>query len=128
MNLFRRFKKEQPKLITTEPGIDGDKRLEAKKPPMPETDYIPASIPEEASAKAPCRLCSKVPAQGRSGEVTIKFLDGDTATVEIVNQSGVDGRACYSLFVQNEKEIGFTEMPIKYCPNCGASLRKPRKR
>lgn len=124
MNLFRRFKKEQPKLMIPETRIDAP----VNKPPMPETDYIPAPIPEEAPAKAPCRLCSKVPAQGRSGEVTIKFLDGDTATVEIVNQSGVDGRECYSLFVQNEKEIGFTEMPIKYCPSCGRSLRKPRKR
>lgn len=116
MNLFKRFKKEQPKLMTPETNIDGDKRFEAKKPPMP----------KEAPKKT-CRLCSKVASQGRSGEVKLKFIDGEEATVEIVNQSGVEDRLCYSLFVQNEKEIGFTEMPIRFCPFCGKSLRKPRK-
>lgn len=85
---------------------------------------VPQETPEPPVR---CRLCKDVPSQGRSGEVTINFVDGEKATVEIVNQSKVEGRLCYSLFIQNEPEIGFTEMPIKCCPLCGANLRKPRK-
>ena len=97
------------------------KDLFKKKPtyrPKPE-------IPEEQIApKKLCRLCGKVPYQGRSGEITINFVDGETSTVEIINQTNIEGRNCYSLFVMNDPAVGWNEVPIKFCPSCGRNLKR----
>lgn len=84
----------------------------------------PEKKPEK---KAGCSLCRPVATSGRSGEQVMHFVDDDEVTVEIINQSNVEGRLCYSLFIMNDAECGWNEMPIKYCPRCGISLKKVGK-
>lgn len=115
MNLFKRFHKNtisvKPEEYIETPAVGV--------PPMPK--------PVSESAKKSCSFCNKLNSQGRTGEISGTFLDGDPYTFEIMNQKGVDGRECYTLFVQNDSAIGFNEMPISCCPKCGARLRARKK-
>lgn len=86
----------------------------------------PAPTPKPQKAKPACQLCKKVRTQGRSGELNGHFVDGDPYTVEIINQRGVEGKECYTLFVQNDPAVGFNEMPIRFCPKCGANLSRAK--
>lgn len=81
---------------------------------------------KQQKAKPVCPLCHKIHTQGRSGELSGHFADGDPYTVEIINQKGVEGKECYTLFIQNDPAVGFNEMPIKHCPNCGANLSRAK--
>lgn len=111
MKLFKKFRKTTPvpsqEYIETPP---------VNEPPMPKAVGRPK--------KELCHLCKLLASQGRTGEISGTFLDGDPYTAEIMNQTGVDGRECYTLFIQNDSAVGFNEMPIKFCPNCGKSLRR----
>lgn len=110
MKLFKKFHKEatpvKPEEYIEAPAVGV--------PPMPE----PAGRPK----KEPCELCKLLAAQGRTGEIEGVFLDGDPYTFEIMNQQGIEGKECYTLFIQNDKAIGFNEMPITNCPRCGRKL------
>lgn len=104
------------------------KKLHKIDTPVPPQQYIetPVNKPPMPTVgrpkKAPCELCHKLASQGRTGEISGTFLDGDPYTFEIMNQQGVDGRECYTLFVQNDSAIGFNEMPVSYCLRCGRKL------
>lgn len=82
--------------------------------------------PEEKPNR--CRLCGLVASAGRSGEKFVKFADGDSVKVEIVNESGIPGRLCYTLNLMDDAELGWVTMPIRYCPLCGKSLRRREKK
>lgn len=92
----------------------------------PEVGVPPMPKPVGSPKKEPCHLCKLLASQGRTGEISGTFLDGDPYTFEIMNQKGVDGRECYTLFIQNDPAVGFNEMPIKFCPRCGANLSRVR--
>jgi len=108
MKLFNLFKKK-PILMTPETNIGGDARFE-----------------EKNSEKPGCRFCRAVITAGRSGEKELSFIDGDTAKVEIINESNIDGRMCYTLNIMNDPEIGWNDIPIKFCPFCGRNLRRKK--
>ena len=100
------FKKKKPAvLITTETDINGDKKA-------------------VANSKPGCKYCRAVITAGRSGEKEIEFANGDTAKVEIINESKVPGRMCYTLNILNDPEVGWNDIPIRNCPFCGRSLRR----
>lgn len=77
--------------------------------------------------KRECKLCKAVKTAGRSGVKTAKFINGDTVKLEIVNMSNVPDRMCYTLEIFAGKDAGWVELPIRYCPACGHSLRSTRK-
>lgn len=108
MNLFKKFHKTTPV-----PSQEYIETPSVNEPPMPAKKPV----------KEPCHLCKLLASQGRTGEISGTFLDGDPYTFEIMNQKGIDGRECYTLFVQNDSAIGFNEMPISHCLKCGAKLR-----
>lgn len=116
MKLKDLFKKKAPGKKAPEPVLVSAVRvtIPVDKPPMP----------EKPKTEKSCRFCKLVSSQGRSGEISGTFLDGDPYTAEIINQTGVDGRECYTLFIQNDSAVGFNEMPIKYCPGCGRNLKR----
>ena len=93
--------------------------LKKKTPPEPEK-------PVKKTVRQ-CAVCSAVRTAGRSGEKTIKFVNGDTAKVEIINESKVPSRMCYNLNIMNDPDVGWNEVPIKYCPWCGKSVRTPQE-
>lgn len=74
-----------------------------------------------------CPMCSAVKTAGRSGEKTLHFVNDDVVKIEIINESNVPGRMCYTLNTMNDPEIGWNDVPIKFCPWCGGSLRRPKK-
>lgn len=82
--------------------------------------------PVEPTQEPGCRFCKAVATAGRSGEKTIKFVGGETATVEVINETHVDGKLCYTLYVMNDPEIGWNEVPIKFCPFCSKPLRRKK--
>lgn len=67
-----------------------------------------------------CEFCDAVKRFGRSGEKKVEFESGEKCAVEIINESRVEGRKCYSLNASNNAV--WTELPIKYCPFCGKRL------
>ena len=110
MKLFKKFHKEST-------PVNPEEYIEAPAvgvPPMPKTSGRPK--------KAPCELCHRLASQGRTGEIEGVFLDGDPYTFEIMNQQGIEGKECYTLFIQNDPAIGFNEMPITHCFKCGRRL------
>lgn len=109
-----RFFKKNRKSETTVKTEEYIETPPVNEPPMPKTPGRPK--------KEPCHLCKLLASQGRTGEISGTFLDGDPYTFEIMNQKGVDGRECYTLFVQNDSTIGFNEMSINNCPLCGRRL------
>lgn len=96
----------------------------------PTAEEYKAAQPQPATEyeKPGCRFCRAVKTAGRSGEKEVKFVDGDSATVEIINESHVEGRMCYTLNVMNDPEVGWNEIPIKYCPFCSRPLNRGRKK
>ena len=86
----------------------------------------PTPCTRQQKAKPVCPLCHNIYTQGRSGELSGHFTDGDPYTVEIINQRGVEGKECYTLFIQNDPAVGFNETPIKFCPRCGRDLSRVR--
>ena len=104
---FKLFKKREAKLMTPEVDINGDKRLRS-----------------DVTTPNRCLLCGNVPTMGRGGERIIKFVSGETITAEIVNESNVPGKMCYTLYLMDDPELGWVEMPIRCCPRCGKVLRK----
>lgn len=118
MKLFKRFKRvpESSRDICIPQALE---KVDIEKP-----DVNKPPMPEKPKTERSCRFCKLVSSQGRSGEISGTFLDGDPYTAEIMNQTGVDGRECYTLFIQNDSAIGFNEMPIKFCPNCGRNLKR----
>lgn len=91
-----------------------------------ETPPEPVKKPAKKTVRQ-CTVCSAVRTAGRSGEKVIKFVNGDAARVEIINESKVPGRMCYTLNIMNDPDVGWNEVPIKYCPWCGKSVRRPQK-
>lgn len=84
--------------------------------------YNPADISVDGDGSLGCKLCSLVPSQGRSGERTVKFPEGKKITVEIVNESKVPSKGCFTLYIQDRPGAEWTEMPIRCCPLCGERL------
>lgn len=78
--------------------------------------------------KPGCPMCRLVKTSGRSGEKSVQFLDGSKVMVEIINESNVDGRGCYTLNILNDIKTGWADVPIKYCPYCGCALRRGQKK
>ena len=109
MKLINLFKKKEPTLMPPKTDIKGDARLG-----------------ENNSEKPGCKFCRAVITAGRSGEKEICFVDGDSVKVEIINESHINGRMCYTLNIMNNPEIGWSDIPIKYCPFCGRNLRRKK--
>lgn len=109
MKIFKKFRKPET-IVKTEEYIETPP---VNVPPMPTVGRPKKEL---------CHLCKLLASQGRTGEISGTFLDGDPYTFEIMNQKGVDGRECYTLFVQNDSAIGFNEMPVNNCPKCGRRL------
>ena len=102
MKFFQRFKKkEEPVAPITQP---------AKKPV------------KQPAQKKECPYCSLVKTAGRSGTKIAKFVDGTRVKVEIINESNVPERECYSLNIQNNPHSSWSELPITHCPFCGHRL------
>ena len=78
--------------------------------------YVPADIPVD------CPVCKFVKTSGRSGEKSVHFGEDETAKIEIINESHVPGRKCYSFNICNDKKVGWCDAPISYCPYCGRKL------
>ena len=98
------------------------KKKECKEEPVVETP-----LKSKPAPKPSCKYCSQVANAGRSGEKVVNFVDGTGAKVEIINESNVPNRLCYTLNIMNDPNVGWADIPVKYCPFCGRSLRKPRK-
>lgn len=104
MKLFNLFK-NKPILITPETDIKGDGRQ--NKEPR-------------------CNFCDPVYTAGRSGEKELRYDDGSIATIEIINEKGVNGRGRYTMNILNDLEVGWADAPIKYCPYCGKRLGRKK--
>lgn len=97
MKFFQRFKKK-------------------KEPVAPITPQVVKPVKKE------CPYCSLVKTAGRSGTKVTKFDDGTRIKVEIINESNVEGRGCYSLNIQSSPNASWAELPITHCPFCGHRL------
>lgn len=87
------------------------------------------SVSSQTNTERPgCKFCRAVITAGRSGEKEISFLDGSKVKVEIINESHVDGRGCYTLNILNDTEVGWADVPIRYCPYCARPLRRGQKK
>lgn len=86
----------------------------------------PEVKPNVAKSAAPkvCKYCQLVCSAGRSGERTVKFPSGDSTKIEIINESGIEGRRAFSLNIFVDAEYGWYDMPITHCPFCGKELKK----
>lgn len=84
------------------------------------------ATPPKPASKPGCGYCRAVATAGRSGEKTVNFVDGSSVKVEIINESKVPNRLCYTLNIMNDPDVGWGDVPIKYCPFCGKSLRRTR--
>ena len=73
-----------------------------------------------------CQVCKMLSSAGRSGEKTVKFVDGDAVKIEIINESNIPGRMCYTLNLLDDAELGWISVPIRNCPWCGARLRRKK--
>ena len=91
-------------------------------------EELPAKECDHPSPKPGCTFCRAVGTAGRSGEKKISFMDGSSVKVEIINESNIEGRGCYTFNILNDESIGWADVPIRCCPYCGASLRKLRKK
>lgn len=87
-------------------------------------EELPAKECDHPSPKPGCKFCKAVRTAGRSGEKEISFVDGSQVKVEIINESNIDGRLCYSLNIMNDPSIGWADVPIRFCPFCGRNLRR----
>ena len=106
------------------------KSIFAKEPELPAKEVDHRS-PKPAAPKTPqngewrsCTFCSAVKTAGRSGEKSFRYVNGDPVTVEIINESHVSGRMCYTLNISNDLDVGWSDVPIKFCPFCGRSLKR----
>lgn len=69
-----------------------------------------------------CRHCRMVKSAGRSGEHPAYFVDGSSASIEIINERNVPGRGVYTINICNSEKVGWCDAPIFYCPYCGKRL------
>lgn len=78
--------------------------------------------------KPGCSMCRLVKTAGRSGEKEVQFLDKSKVKVEIINESNIEGRGCYTLNILNDPNIGWADVPIRCCPYCGCALMRGQKK
>lgn len=95
------------------------KKSTPKVEPTPEPASKP--VPETKPGCTHCRSLKKGKISG--GSRTLHFVTGEEVKVEILDERAVGNRRCFTLNVLNDPQIGWADVPIKYCPYCARKLR-----
>lgn len=86
-----------------------------------------APAPEPHTTRHKCPICSKVASCGTSGEKLLKFINGDPVNIEIIDERNSVNRQCFTLNIMNDPKVGWSDVPIKYCPYCSKKLGEDSK-